>query len=42
MKYGRKEPGNYKGESPKQGLTSAKDLTIELHKERESPYQLLD
>ena len=26
-----------KGKSPKQGLTSAKDLTIELSKERESP-----
>ena len=27
-----------KGESPKQGLTSAKDLTIELPEERESSY----
>ena len=30
MRYGRKEREHYKGESPKQGLTSAKDLTIEL------------
>ena len=31
-----------KGKSPKQGLTSAKDLTIELPEERESPYHGLD
>ena len=30
MKYGRKDRGHYKGKSPKQGLTSAKDPTIEL------------
>ena len=44
IKYGRKERGHYKGGggSPKQGLTSAKDLTIELPKERESTYHRLD
>ena len=31
-----------KGKSPKQGLTSAKDLTIELPEGRESPYHRLD
>ena len=39
---GRKERGHYKGKSPKQGLTSAKDLSIELPEERESPYYKLD
>ena len=34
--------GTIKGESPKQNLTSAKELTIELHKGRESPYHRLD
>ena len=29
VKYGRKERGQYKGISPKQGLTNAKDLNIE-------------
>ena len=29
-----------KGKSPKQGLTSANDLTIELPEERESPYHI--
>ena len=31
-----------KGKSPKQGLTSAKDLTIELFEGGESPYHRLD
>ena len=31
-----------KAESPKQGLTSAKDITIELPEGRESPYHRLD
>ena len=31
-----------KGKSPKQGLISAKDLTIELPEGRESPYHGLD
>ena len=31
-----------KRESPKQGLTSAKDLAIELSEGRESPYHILD
>ena len=31
-----------KGKIPKQGLTSAKDLTIELHEGRESSYHRLD
>ena len=31
-----------KGKSPKQDLTSAKDLTIELPEEREFPYYRLD
>ena len=30
MKYGIKDRVNYKGKSPKQGLASAKDLTMEL------------
>ena len=30
MKYGRMERGHHKRERSKQGLTSAKDLTIEL------------
>ena len=38
MKYGRKERGHYKGGSPKQGLTNAKDLPIELPEGRKSPY----
>ena len=42
MKYGRKECGDYKGESPKQGLTSAKDLIKELPKGRDSLYHRLD
>ena len=37
MKYGKKERGHYKGESPKQGLTSAKDLPIVLPEGREFP-----
>ena len=37
MKYGKKERGHYKGESPKQGPTSATDLTIELPDGHESP-----
>ena len=41
MKYRRKERGNYKGESPKQGLTSAKDLTIEISEGRDWKYNLL-
>ena len=28
--------------NPKQGLTSTKDLTVELHERRESPYRRLD
>ena len=31
-----------KGKNLKQDLTSAKDLTIELHEGRESPYDRLD
>ena len=31
-----------KGKRPKQDLTSAKDLTIELLEGRESPYHRLD
>ena len=30
MKYGKKERRDYKGGSPKQNLTSAKDLLTEL------------
>ena len=37
MKY-KKKCGHYEGESPKQGLTSAKDLTTELREGRNSPY----
>ena len=42
MKYGRKELGIIRGGSPKQGLNSAKDLTIELPEGSESPYHRLD
>ena len=43
MKYGRKERGHYNGgKSPRQGLSSAKDLTIELSEGRVSPYHRLD
>ena len=31
-----------KGNSPKQGLTNAKDLPMELREGRESPYHRLD
>ena len=31
-----------KGKRPKQGLTNAKDLTLELAEGRESPYLSLD
>ena len=41
MKFGRKERG-HEGKSPKQGLTSAKDLPMELPEGRESPYHKLD
>ena len=34
--------GTIRGESPEQGLTSAKDLPIELPEGRESPYHRLD
>ena len=34
--------GTTKEKSPKQALTSAKDLTIELPEERESPYRRSD
>ena len=34
--------GTIRGKSLKQGLTSAKDLTIELSGGRESPYPRLD
>ena len=43
MKYRRKKRGQYKGgKSPKQDLTSAKDLTIEFHEGRESPNHRVD
>ena len=31
-----------KGQTPKQGLTNAKDLLIELPERRESPYHRID
>ena len=34
--------GAIRGKSPKQGLTSAKNLPIELLEGRESPYNRLD
>ena len=40
-KSGKKER-EHEGESPKQNLTSAKDLTIEPPEGRESPYHRLD
>ena len=36
------ESGHYKGKCPKQGLTSAKDLTKKLPDGRASPYHLLE
>ena len=42
MKYERKERGYYRGKSPKQGLTRAKNLVIEHPEGRESPYHRLD
>ena len=42
MKYGRKERGHYRGKRPKQDLTNAKELTIELPDKRESPYRRLN
>ena len=42
---GRKEGrnvGTIRGKSPKQGITAAKDSTIELSEGRESPYHRLD
>ena len=41
IKYRGKKRGT-KEKSPKQDLTSAKDLTIELNEGRESPYHRLD
>ena len=41
MKYERKERGHYKMEKF-QTRPSAKDLTIELSDERESPYSRVD
>ena len=41
MQSGRKNVGT-KGKSPKQGLTSVKDLPMELPEERESLYHGLD
>ena len=38
----RKNVGTIIGESPKKGLTNAKDLTIELFEGREYPYRRLD
>ena len=42
MKYGKNDRGHYRGESLKQGLTSARDLSIELFEGRESLYHRLD
>ena len=49
MKYERKDRGHYMGgrggrwrESPKQDLTSAKDLTMEFPKGRKSHHNKLD
>ena len=39
---GERNVGIIEGKSPKQNLTSAKDLTIELPDGRESPYHRLD
>ena len=40
MKYGRNERG-HEGESPKQDLTSIKDLNIKLSEGHESQYSLI-
>ena len=37
-----KNVGIIRGKSPKQGLTNAKDLPMELPEGRESPYHRLD
>ena len=37
-----KEYVDTKGKSPKQGITNAKDLPMELPEGRESPYHRLD
>ena len=42
MKYGRNKRGQEREKVSKQGLTNAKDLTIELPEGRESPYHRLD
>ena len=42
MKYGRMEREHYKGEKPKQNLTNAKALPMELPEGRQSPYHRLD
>ena len=41
MKYERKKRG-HEGKRPKQDLTNAKDLTIELPEGRESSYDRFD
>ena len=41
MKYGRKAREHHRGKRLKQGLSNAKDLTIELPEGRESPYHRL-
>ena len=41
-KTSEKDERGHEGEKFKQGLTSAKDLTIELPDGRESPYHRLD
>ena len=41
MKYNERNVGT-KGKSPKQGLTMAKDLPMELSDGHESPYHRLD
>ena len=41
MKYGRRNVGK-KRKNPKQDLTSANDLTIEIPDGRKSPYHRLD
>ena len=41
-KYEIRNVGTIRGKSPKQDLTSAKDLPIELPEGRETPYHRLD
>ena len=42
MNYGRNKRGHYKGKIHKQGITSAKDMTIEHPQGRRVPHHRLN